>query len=157
MHIEPALPDFHGVTIRRSGGIMGMDQTLTIGEDLNAKVICSRTGEHAFALDAFTAQELMQALATFAAERPTASTARGADMFNYDIELSWNGSTYRVRSVDVGADDALHGVMFAANRLMNERDEQPVHVMQLHDARPEAPDAATAPNGNDGIVPPWLR
>lgn len=159
MYIEPALPEFKHVTIRRTGGIIGMDQTLTIDGDLSAHVKCRMDGERTFQLDAFTSQELMQALAKFAAERPAASNARGADMLNYDIELSWNGNTYRVRSVDVGADDALHGVMFAANHLMASGYEPPMHIMSLHDAPHEdAPaEAFSAANDNGGIVPPWLQ
>ena len=160
MYIEPALPDFKHVTIRRTGGIVGLDQTLVIDKDLNAQVKCRLEGERRFQLDAFTSQELMQALATFAEIRPTASNAKGADMFNYDIELTWNGDTYRVHSVDVGADDALHGVMFAANRLMAKGYEPPMHIMSLHDAPAETPafaPAAAVETDNGGIAAPWLQ
>ena len=44
MYIEPALPDFKHVTIRRTGGIVGLDQTLVIDKDLNAQVKCRLEG-----------------------------------------------------------------------------------------------------------------
>jgi hypothetical protein len=131
MHIEPVIPEFHSVTIRRSGGIMGLNETLHIDEDLHATVRDRRRGDRSVQLDAYTSQELMTALATLVERAPKASTATGYDLFNYDVELAWNGHTYRISSVDLGADEALHGVMLAAGKLI-ERDPDPFHVMSLH-------------------------
>ena len=160
MIIDSILPAFSKVVIRRSGGFAGLSQTLTVDQSLKARVDCSHSGERAFQLDAHASQELMQALVRVATEQPKSSPAQGADMFTYDIELSWSGKTYRISSVDVGADDALHGVMFAANRLMAPSYQQPIHVMSLHDVPRPEPARAAAPsdgNGNGGIVPPWLQ
>lgn len=142
MHIEPVMPDFEYVKIRRSGGIMGADQSLSIDRDLVAHVRDRRAGERSFNLDAFSAQELMQALAMLAERNPAPSTRKGCDMFHYDVELSVGGVVHRFHSVDIGADEALHGVMFAANRLI-ERDPDPVHIMSLHT---QAPESASTPS-----------
>jgi hypothetical protein len=116
MHIEPVIPDFEYVRIRRTGGILGVDESLHIGSDLAAK---------------FTAQELMSALSTLAASNAKSSTRTGCDLFHYDIELKYGGTTYRFNSVDLGADEALHGVTIAANQLID-RDPQQFHIMDLH-------------------------
>ena len=131
MHIEPIIPEFHSVTIRRTGGIMGLSETLHIDQDLHATVRDRMRGDRNVQLDASTSQELMSALAKLVATAPEASSASGYDLFHYDVELAWNGHTYRIRSVDLGADEALHGVMLAAGRLI-ERDPDPFHVMSLH-------------------------
>lgn len=131
MHIEPIIPDFQYVRIHRTGGIMGVNQTLHIDEDYDAVVKDSRTGIRTGTLDAFTSSELMSALARLASERPGPSTARGCDLFEYDIELAVGGNVFRVSSVDLGADEALHGVMLAANRLLD-GELNPIHPMSLH-------------------------
>jgi hypothetical protein len=131
MHIEPVFNDFKGVTIRRTGGIAGLSQTLHIDQDLRATVHDRHAGDRTVQLDAWQAQELMAALGTLVERNPAASTAQGYDLFNYDVELAWNGHTYRINSVDLGADEALHGVMLAAGKLIA-KDPEPFHVMSLH-------------------------
>ena len=39
MHIEPLIPEFRSVTIRKTGGILGVDQTLRLDADLQAAVL----------------------------------------------------------------------------------------------------------------------
>jgi len=131
MYIDPVIPDFQYVKIRRSGGIMGVRQELHVDGNLEARVQDSFAGNRAFNLDAYTSSELMNALARLQRDRPGPSTAKGCDFFHYDIELSAGGQVYRISSVDLGADEALHGVMFAANRLI-EGDPFPIHPMSLH-------------------------
>lgn len=132
MHIEPVFAEFNHVTIRRTGGIMGMDQTMRLDRSLRAEITDRRRDTNrTMQLDAITSQQLMSALARFAERRPEPSTKRGCDMFHYDIELSWNGTTYRVRSVDLGADEALRGVMLAARRLLDQQQDD-YHMMELH-------------------------
>ena len=131
MHIEPVFQDFKGVTIRRSGGIAGLAQSLHLDEHLLATVQDQHAGDRTVQLDAWQAQELMAALATLVERNPGASTAKGYDLFHYDVELAWNGHTYRISSVDLGADEALHGVMLAAGKLIA-NDPDPFHVMSLH-------------------------
>ena len=131
MHIEPIIPNFDHVTIRRTGGIVGMDQSLHIDRELGARVTDRIAGDRSFALDAWSAQELMVALSKLAARQPASSSAKGYDLFHYDIELAFDGTVYHIDSVDLGADEALHGVMMAANRLMDGEIE-PIHIMSLH-------------------------
>lgn len=131
MYIEPALPDFEYVTIRRTGGFVGVDETLHVDRDLAARVADRHHGDRAFELDAFTSQELMTALARLVATNPAPSTSRGFDLFNYNVELSIDGRIHVFHSVDLGADEALHGVMLAANRLVRQ-DPDPIHPMTLH-------------------------
>ncbi|MCW2923930.1 MAG: hypothetical protein JWM98_1334 [Thermoleophilia bacterium] len=158
MLVAPVNASFDRVVIRRTGGIAGIDQTLTVGKDLAATVACRRDGDRSFQLDAAQAQELVHALSRVATERPTGNAAQVRDGLGYDIELTWNGQTYHVHGADVGADDALHGVMFAANRLMAGEEAAPFHTMEVHDVPREEPVSVGAPadNGNVGIVPPWL-
>lgn len=131
MHIEPVIPDFEYVKIRRTGGILGVDESLQIGPDLAAKVTDRHRGDRSFELDAYSAQELMSALSTLAASNAKSSTRTGCDLFHYDIELKYGGTTYRFNSVDLGADEALHGVTLAANRLIDQNPKQ-FHIMDLH-------------------------
>lgn len=131
MHIEPTFPDFNYVRIRRTGGILGVDQSLHLDRDLQASVEDRHRGDRTFTLDAWTSQELMAALSRLVERNPPPSTRTGCDLFHYDIELSFGGSTYRFNSVDLGADEALHGVSLAANRLID-RNPAPFHPMQLH-------------------------
>ena len=65
--------------------------------------------------------------------RPEASTRQGCDLFHYDIELAYNGTVYRISSVELGAEEALAGVMFAANSLID-APRDPIHAMSLHPA-----------------------
>lgn len=131
MHIEPIIPDFDHVTIRRTGGILGVDETLHLDRRLGAVVSDRLRGDRVFELDAFASQELMQALTQLLATNPAPSTRRGADLFHYDIELSVAGQVHRFRSVDLGADEALHGVMLAARRIQ-QGDPAPIHTMTLN-------------------------
>lgn len=131
MHIESIVPGFNYVRIRRSGGVMGVDQTLHINDALEAVVNDRRIGTRTGSLDAYTANEMMTALARLARERPQASTAAGYDLFEYDIELAAGGTVFHISSVDLGADEALHGVMLAANRLLD-GELEPIHPMSLH-------------------------
>jgi hypothetical protein len=129
MYIEPALPAFDYVTIRRSGGFIGLDQALHIDRDLDAHVSDRIAGSsHSFTLDAYTANELMVALARLTQARPEPSHTLGCDMLRYDIELSAGGTVYHISSVDLGADEALHGVMLAANHLLD-GEPFPIHPM----------------------------
>lgn len=131
MHIEPVIPDFDYVTIRRTGGFVGVDERLHVDGSLAASVTDRIAGNRRFDLDAFTSQELMQALAHLVAINPAPSERQGFDMFHYDVELSIGGRVHTFHSVDVGADEALHGVMLAAQRLVRE-DPAPFHPMELH-------------------------
>ncbi len=131
MHIEPIIPDFDYVKIRRTGGILGVDETLHVDRHFGASVSDRIAGDRVFELDAYTSQELMHALARLAQVNPAPSRRRGFDMFTYDVELSIGGKLQTFHSVDVGADEALHGVMLAANRLVRE-DPAPFHPMNLH-------------------------
>ncbi|MCB0880047.1 MAG: hypothetical protein KDC46_13835 [Thermoleophilia bacterium] len=131
MYIAPVFPEFKYVKIRRTGGILGVDQSLHVGSDLDAKVTDRHRGDRTFELDAFTSQELMKALAELVERNPDPSTRQGCDLFHYDIELAYDGKVYHFDSVDLGADEALHGVMLAANQLID-KDPNPVHIMQLH-------------------------
>jgi hypothetical protein len=131
MYIEPPLTGFDYVTIRRTGGILGVNQLLHVDGELRARVEDRHAGTRAFELDAFTSQELLHALATLAERQPAPSPRTGCDLFHYDIELAVDGRVYRFNTVDIGADEALHGVMLAANRLI-EHDPLPFHVMSLH-------------------------
>ncbi len=131
MLIDPVLPDFEFVRIRRSGGLLGVDESLTIDRDLEAKVSDRMRGDRSFALDAHASQELMEALKTLVERNPGASTSHGADLFHYDIELTSGGTSYHFSSVDLGADEALHGVMLAANRLIESGGSDAAHIMRL--------------------------
>lgn len=131
MHIEPVIPDFDYVKIRRTGGILGVDELLHVDRTLAASVTDRIAGDRLFELDAFTSQELMHALARLVEVKPDPSTRRGCDMFHFDVELSIGGRLQTFHSIDVGADEALHGVMLAANRLIRE-DPAPFHTMSLH-------------------------
>ncbi|MCW2921349.1 MAG: hypothetical protein JWL76_1223 [Thermoleophilia bacterium] len=131
MHIEPIIPDFDFVKIRRSGGFVGVDETLQVDRNFAASVTDRMSGDRTFELDAFTSQELMHALARLAQVKPEPSSHNGFDMFHYDVELSIGGNLQAFHSVDVGADEALHGVMLAANRLVHD-DPNPFHTMTLH-------------------------
>jgi hypothetical protein len=135
MHIEPVLPAFEYVRIRRTGGILGVDQALEVGSNLQANVTCRHSGDRSFALDAVASQELMGALSKLATSGATASPRTGADLFNYDVELAFDGTTYHFNSVDLGAHEALVGVMMAANRLIDQ-DPDPAHIMQMHVGAP---------------------
>ncbi len=135
MHIEPLVPDFDYVKIRRTGGLLGVNQSLHVDRDLKARVSDLHAGDRAFDLDAYTSQELMAALATFIARNPGASDGRGWDLFHYDIELSAGGRVYHVNTVELGADEAIHGVMLAANRLI-QQDPNPFHPMTMHTMAP---------------------
>ncbi|MCW2949381.1 MAG: hypothetical protein JWN41_394 [Thermoleophilia bacterium] len=137
MRIEPTLPQFDYVTIRRTGGIMGVDQTLHVDRELDASVTDRHFGDRAFNLDAYMSQELMAALSTLIARNPTASTRVGCDLFHYDIEVASGGTVHRFSSVDLGADEALHGVMLAANDLMSHQ-LAPAKSMTLHAVAPPA-------------------
>ena len=132
MHIEPIIPDFEYATIRRTGGILGVDETLHIDRRDTVAVKSRLTGDRVFEVDAFTSQELMHALARLVEVNPGPSTHRGFDMFHYDIELNIGGRVHTFHSVDVGADDALHGVMIAAARLAELDPANTVHPMELH-------------------------
>jgi hypothetical protein len=140
MHIEPILPDFQFLRLTRSGGILGVTQTLHVTPDMQAAMTDSHAtwGTRTVQLDAYTAQELMAAMSTLAVTRPGPSTRRGADMFSYDIELGWGGHVYRVHSVDIGADEALHGVMMAASRVLAGESADPLagDGMTLHTVAP---------------------
>ena len=131
MHIEPLIPDFDHVTIRRTGGIMGVDETLHLDSNLAAVVKDRHRGDRTFELDAYSSHELMVALSRLLEVNPGPSSRTGADLFHYDIELSVGGQVKRFRSVDLGADEALHGVMLAA-RNIGHTDQNPFHTMALH-------------------------
>ena len=131
MHIEPVIPDFEYVKIRRTGGIVGVDELLHVDQTLAASVTDRLGGDRRFELDAFTSQELMHALSRLVAVNPAPSDRRGFDMFHYDVELGIGGRVHTFHSVDVGADEALHGVMLAAQRLVR-ADPAPLHPMTLH-------------------------
>lgn len=131
MQIDPIVSDFQYVRIRRSGGIMGVQQTVHVDDDFDAVVQDSFHGTRSGTLDAQAASELMSALARMRAAQPVASRARGCDLFQYDIELAAGGTVYHVSSVDLGADEALHGVMLAANRLLDGQ-LAPSNPMSLH-------------------------
>jgi len=135
MIIEPMLPDFQYLMVTRSGGLAGATQTLKVDQHLRAAVTDTLAGARLFTLDARIAQELMASLALMAARHPAASAARGCDLFHYDIELAWGGNVYVVHSVDIGAGEALHGVIMAANNLMAEPESGPVRRMTLHSLR----------------------
>lgn len=133
MIIEPIHepnPLFRSLRITQSGGIAGRTASLEIGRDMCARVMNMLGEHHAFELDADTAQELLHALARLAERRPGAAPRRGADQFVYDIELTWGGDTYRVRSAGLGADEALHGVLFVAGPLLRRSPDDP--MLQLH-------------------------
>ena len=165
MNVDPVTPsNFRGATIRRTGGFAGLNEEIRIHEDLRATVSCPCHGERTVALDQATAQELLHAFTRVAKERPEPSKAKGCDFMNYDIEMSWNGSTFRVASADVGADDALHGVMYAANRIVNlskpgERAETELHIAAPSGgaARKPLDETWPPPFGNSGIVPAELQ
>ncbi len=131
MHIEPLIPDFEYVKIRRTGGIVGVDELLHVDDTLAASVTDRMAGDRRFELDAFTSQELMHALSRLVAVNPAPSDRRGFDMFHYDVELSIGGRVHTFHSVDVGADEVLHGVMLAAQRLVR-GDFNPFHTMSMH-------------------------
>jgi hypothetical protein len=131
MYIEPILPDFQYVKIRRTGGILGVDQSLHVDGSLAATVSDRMSGTRRFALDAMGSAQLMHALSQLVARDPQPSTRRGCDLFHYDIELSYGGTIYRFNSVDLGADEALHGVTLAANQLIDHQ-PKPFQTMQLH-------------------------
>jgi len=136
MHIEPIIPsEFTAITIRRTGGIRGMDQTVRVDRRLIADVRDERAGDRTFALDAWSAQELMTAVSTLVARRPSASSRQGCDLFHYDIAVESGGTVLHFSSVELGADEALHGVMLAANRLIDGSPE-PIHTMSLHAQAP---------------------
>ena len=130
MHIEPVLNDFDYVTIRRTGGIMGANQRLHIDKDLTASIQDRHVGDRVLDLDAFTAHDLMVALSHLIERNPGPSTARGADFFHYDVEIACGGVVHTFHSVDLGADEALQGVMIAANNLL--ANPQPIHAMTMH-------------------------
>jgi hypothetical protein len=132
MHLDPVFPDFRSVTIRRTGGFLGVDQTLRIDRDL-AATVTDRDEHHEFQLDAYSSQELLHALSRLATARPEASRRQGCDLFHYDIELAYNGTVYRISSVELGAEEALAGVMFAANSLID-APRDPIHAMSMHPA-----------------------
>ncbi len=131
MYVEPVFHDLDYVRIRRTGGILGVDQSLHVDASLTASVQDRHRGDRSFQLDAFTSQELMQALATLVARNPAPSSRTGCDLFHYDIELSFGGTVHHFSSVDLGADEALHGVTLAANRLID-RNPNPLHIMRLN-------------------------
>lgn len=131
MHIEPVIPDFDYVKIRRTGGLVGVDELLHVDRTLAAAVTDRMAGDRRFELDAFTSQELMHALSRLVSVNPRPSSQNGFDMFHYDVELSIGGRVHTFHSVDVGADEALHGVMLAAQRIVRE-DFNPFHTMSLH-------------------------
>jgi hypothetical protein len=135
MHIDPVLPAFEYVRIRRTGGILGVDQALEVGSNLQANVKCRHRGDRSFELDAVASQELMGALSKLAASGAQKSPRTGADLFHYDVELAFDGKTYRFNSVDLGAHEALVGVMMAANRLIDQ-DPDPAHIMGMHVGAP---------------------
>ncbi|MCW2924365.1 MAG: hypothetical protein JWM98_1769 [Thermoleophilia bacterium] len=137
MHIEPVMPHFEYLTVRRTGGILGVDQTLHVDGNLTGRVSDRGLGDRALNLDAFTSQELMTAVSTLIARNPGASTRRGFDLFHYDIEVASDGKVYRFSTVELGADEALHGVMLASDRLIA-NDPDPFHTMTLHTIAPEA-------------------
>lgn len=131
MYIEPIFPGFNYVRIRRTGGILGVDQSLHIDETLAATVADRFAGDRKFALDATSSQELMAALSTLVNKNPAPSSRTGCDLFHYDIELSYAGQIYTFSSVDLGADEALHGVTLAAGKIMD-NNPFPFQPMQLH-------------------------
>ena len=130
MNVAPVIPEFEYVTIRRTGGLLGVDESLHVGRDLSAAVTDRHRGDRSFSLDAITSQELMHSLASLVDRNPDPSSRRGCDLFHYDIELSYGGRVFHFNSVDLGADEALHGVMLAANRLID-ADPAPSSVMRL--------------------------
>lgn len=131
MHIEPIIPDFNFVRIRRTGGILGVDQSIHVDRGLSATVEDRFAGTRSFDLDAASSHELMVALSTLVARNPEPSRRTGCDLFHYDIELSYAGRVYTFSSVDLGADEALHGVTLAAGRLID-NEPLPFRTMQLH-------------------------
>lgn len=131
MHIDPIIPGFDFVTIRRTGGILGVDEMLQVDRRGGAVVSDRLRGDRLLTLDAYQSQELMSALATLVERAPAPSTRTGADLFHYDVELSIGGVTHRFQSVDLGADEALHGVMLAANGITR-TDDHAIHPMTLH-------------------------
>ncbi|MBC7644988.1 MAG: hypothetical protein H7123_07665 [Thermoleophilia bacterium] len=136
MIIAPNLPDFQYLKVTRSGGIRGVTQTPNVDQHLRAAVTDTFAGARLFTLDAQAAQELMTSLTALASHRSAPSTTRGYDMFHYDIELAWGRNVYVVHSVDVGADEALHGVMMAANNLITDTGLPRAGHMTLHNQAP---------------------
>ncbi len=120
MQVEQVtMNDFKSLRITRSGGIGGFHDAVEIDAKMLAKVSRSLGANHEFELDAKTAEDLMHAVVKLAEKQPGAATTPGADMFQYDIELTWNGKTYNVSTVGIGADEALHGVIMIASRLID--------------------------------------
>lgn len=155
MPVDRIMPDFQSLTVVKSGGIMGSVERLHVDRTLRTTV-STLGAEHQFDLDACDAENLLHALADTARRQPGASERRGADLFQYDIELCWNGSVYRVRSVDLGADEALHGIMLVANRLLRQAQAQTLGLRAVPHDETAAAVEPPPPNGNPGIVPPWL-
>lgn len=155
---------FEGVQIRRTGGYAGMDDEIRVTPNMVATITSRHAGEHTYELDEAAGQELLTALAKLADAPETERGERRPipDAFQYDIELTWNGKVIHIHDADIGADDALHGVMYAANNLLTAVPERKGGMMQVHPVAQENPadeiELTWPPkNGNTGIVPPWLQ
>lgn len=142
-------PAFQYVNIVRSGGITGAIERLRIDRDMNAVVHRWDGRAHNVDIDAAHAEDVLHALAK-ADTTPLPHSSLGCDVYNYDIELCWNGTVRRYHCTGLGADEALHGAVdLAETAFRHHIDTRTVPVRVGYDG-------AAAPNGNTGIVPPWL-
>ncbi len=155
MQVEAVNNDFRYMKVVRSGGIAGFIEEVSVTDAMRAQINGALGATADIQLDARESEELLLAVGRVVKERPAPSKTRGADMFQYDREIGWNGDTYRVHSVGLGADEALHGVISIAAKLIGRAtgsgggdigfDLPP--KMELHSKAPEQQLAGRRPSG----------
>jgi hypothetical protein len=127
MAIAPEAPQsthFEGLVVVRSGGFAGMTERVHVDPKFTTRLESSfpGAGPKQFELDAAEAEQLVHALGRLVDSRPAADSRRIVyDGYQYDIELHWGGTVYRVHAAELAADEALHGVVMIASRLMTGR------------------------------------
>src|SRR4051812_37681784 len=159
MQVHAINEEFDYLAVTRAGGITGAVERVVIDRGMVAQVHRFLGADARVKVDAASAADTIHELAEWAArhiDHPT--RPRGSDIFRYAIELGWKGHVYRFHADGLAVDEALHGTVALADRLL---DVEPPRTT----TNPRALDGHAAgtrtrsllpTNGNSGIVPPWL-
>ena len=121
MQTEP-LTEFRYLRVVRTGGFAGVHDELLVDDAFRAKVHNHWYGPHERELDATVGEDLLHALGALAARGDDpVDGRRGRDTYRYEIELRYDGVTLHLTVDQLAADEAIHGVLAIATKLIEER------------------------------------
>lgn len=166
MNVDPitaptqAPQNFQYMTIVRHGGLTGQAQTLRIeGADLRAMILNWDASAHDVDVDAAAAEDVLHALSwrmdgELAPAMTDGPPAAKPDVYQYDIELAYDGVVRRFHSNGLATDEAIKGAIDLADSAFGHHVES--RSVPTDPRKPVGVEGRVAQNGNGGTVPPWL-